>query len=104
MRRCRPGPPAGETSAPMMPSFVQCVRWDFVAPVKRMTSAKLRADIEREIGRAAYAVPQENVFVAIPIRYAQRIRAKVLQQFTQAKRPVSPDVFVERNGRLVPLT
>src|SRR6266508_3092752 len=44
----------------------------------RMTSTALRADIERKIGRAAYAVPLEDVFVAVPIRYAARIRTKVL--------------------------
>jgi hypothetical protein len=70
----------------------------------RLTSEKLRDDIAKEIGRAAYAVPREDVFVAIPIRYAARIGAKVLEQFTTAERPVSPDVFVERAGRLVPLT
>jgi uncharacterized protein YtpQ (UPF0354 family) len=69
----------------------------------RLTSAKLRADIEEEIGRAAYAVPREDVFVAIPIRFAARIGNKVLEQFTMAERPVSPDVFVERAGRVVPL-
>jgi len=70
----------------------------------RLTSEKLRDDIAKEIGPAAYAVPREDVFVAIPIRYAARIGAKVLEQFTTAERPVSPDVFVERAGRLVPLT
>jgi Protein of unknown function (DUF1444) len=69
----------------------------------RMTSATLRAEIEKKIGRAAYAVPLEDVFVAVPIAYAARIKAKVLQEFTTGEKPVSPDVFVEREGRLVPL-
>lgn len=69
----------------------------------RLTSARLREDIADEIGRAVYAVPRDDVFVAVPAKYANRIRQKVLQQFTQAKRPVSPDVFTQRDGRVVVL-
>jgi hypothetical protein len=67
----------------------------------RMTSPRLRRDIAREIGRAVYAVPREDVFVALPVRYASRIRQKVLQQFTQAENPVSSEIFVEKAGRIV---
>ena len=69
----------------------------------RMIVPKLRRDIVREIGPAVYAVPQENVFVALPIGLADRIRSKVLEQFTTSDRPVSPEVFVERKGKLVVL-
>ena len=69
----------------------------------RMLVPELRRDIVREIGPAAYAVPMEHVFVAVPIAYGPRIKPKVLRDFTTAKNPVSPDVFVERGGRLVPL-
>jgi uncharacterized protein YtpQ (UPF0354 family) len=69
----------------------------------RMLVPQLRQDIREEIGEAAYAVPMEKVFVAVPIAFAERIRQKVLQDFTTADEPVSPDVFVERGGRLVPL-
>ena len=71
--------------------------------VTRMIVPKLRRDIVEEIGPAVYAVPQENVFVALPVKLADRIRSKVLEQFTTSDRPVSPDVFVERKGRLVVL-
>jgi hypothetical protein len=67
----------------------------------RMIVPKLRRDIVGEIGPAVYAVPQENVFVALPVETADRIRSKVLEQFTTSERPVSPDVFVERKGKLV---
>jgi uncharacterized protein YtpQ (UPF0354 family) len=69
----------------------------------RMASAALRRQIVKKIGPAVYAVPREDVFVALPLKYADRIRQKVVQQFTQAERPVSPDVFVERGGKLVVL-
>jgi len=69
----------------------------------RMIVPKLRRDIVEEIGPAVYAVPQENVFVALPVKLADRIRSKVLEQFTTSDQPLSPDVFVERKGRLVVL-
>jgi hypothetical protein len=69
----------------------------------RLISAKLRRDIAEEIGEAVYAVPLENVFVALPVRLADRIRGKVLEQFTTGDKPVSKDVFVERDGRVVVL-
>jgi uncharacterized protein YtpQ (UPF0354 family) len=69
----------------------------------RMIVPELRADIVAEIGPAVYAVPQENVFVALPLALADRIRTRVLEQFTTSDRPVSPEVFVERGGELVVL-
>lgn len=69
----------------------------------RMIVPALRREIVEEIGPAVYAVPREDVFVALPIRLAQQIRTKVLRDFTTAPNPISPEIFVERNGRLVPL-
>ncbi len=66
----------------------------------RLTSARLRKDIAGEIGKAVYAVPRDDVFVAVPAKYADRIRKKVLQQFTEAQRPVSPEIFTERDGEV----
>lgn len=73
----------------------------------RMIVPALRRQIEREIGRAVYAVPMENVFVALPFGIATRkntekaLRTKVLRDFTLAENPVSPKLFEERGGRLV---
>jgi uncharacterized protein YtpQ (UPF0354 family) len=69
----------------------------------RMIVPELRRDIVREIGPAVYAVPREDVFVALPVELAPRIEAKVLRDFTTAPNPVSPRLFVERSGELVPL-
>jgi hypothetical protein len=72
----------------------------------RMLVPELRRQIEREIGRAIYAVPMEHVFVALPFRTATRkntielLRTKVLRDFTTADNPVSPALFVEQNGEL----
>jgi hypothetical protein len=68
-----------------------------------MLPAELRAEIVRKIGTAVYAVPRESVFVALPIKLAHRIRDKVTRDFVTAPNPVSPDLFVERNGELVVL-
>jgi hypothetical protein len=73
--------------------------WD--AP--RMLVPELRRQIERNIGPAVYAVPMESVYVALPIRLADRIRAKVEHDFVTAESPVSKDLFVERGGELVVL-
>ena len=73
--------------------------WD--AP--RMIVPELRSQIERKIGPAVYAVPMESVYVALPIRLADRIRAKVEHDFVTAESPVSKELFVERNGELVVL-
>ena len=69
----------------------------------RLLVAKLRRDIVREIGPAVYAVPQDDVFVALPVALADRIRGKVLEEFTTGKDGVSPDLFVEKQGKLVVL-
>jgi uncharacterized protein YtpQ (UPF0354 family) len=69
----------------------------------RMIVPALRRDIVEEIGPAVYAVPREDVFVALPVRLADRIKNRVLHDFTAAENPVSPEIFVERNGRLVAL-
>jgi uncharacterized protein YtpQ (UPF0354 family) len=62
----------------------------------------LRRQIVRELGGpAVYAVPLESVFVALTQNYASVIRPKVIQEFTTGKNPLSPDLFVERNGELV---
>jgi hypothetical protein len=73
----------------------------------RMIVPELRRQIAGEIGRAIYAVPMENVFIALPFEIATRenteklFETKVLRDFTTAPNPVSPKLFVERNGRLV---
>jgi uncharacterized protein YtpQ (UPF0354 family) len=69
----------------------------------RMIVPELRREIVRKIGPAVYAVPRESVFVALPIKLAERIRSKVVRDFVTAPNPVSQDVFVERGGRLVVL-
>ena len=69
----------------------------------RMIVPQLRRDIVEEIGAAVYAVPQEDVFVALPIRLADRIKARVQRDFAAAPNPISPEIFVERNGKLVTL-
>jgi uncharacterized protein YtpQ (UPF0354 family) len=76
----------------------------------RMIVPGLRRQIEREIGRAVYAVPMENVFIALPYDVAthentvEALRTKVLRDFTVAKNPVSPKLFADRGGRLVLLS
>lgn len=74
----------------------------------RMVVPALRRQIEREYrGPAIYAVPMENVFVALPLRVATRpateklLKAKVDRDFSTADNPVSPELFVERGGELV---
>ncbi|MGH3051335.1 MAG: hypothetical protein ACRDM8_00050 [Gaiellaceae bacterium] len=69
----------------------------------RMIVPQLRRDIVEEIGPAVYAVPREDVFVALPVRLAERIKARVQQDFAAAPNPISPEIFVERNGKLVTL-
>jgi hypothetical protein len=69
----------------------------------RMIVPQLRRDIVEEIGPAVYAVPREDVFVALPVRLTERIKARVQQDFAAAPNPISPEVFVERNGKLVTL-
>jgi uncharacterized protein YtpQ (UPF0354 family) len=69
----------------------------------RLIVPALRREIAREIGPAVYAVPREDVFVALPLELSERIRARVLRDFTTAPNPMSPELFVERKGELVVL-
>ena len=70
----------------------------------RMLVPGLRRQIVKELGGpAVYAVPLESVFVALTRNYAPVIKSKVLQEFTAGKNPLSPELFEERNGELVPL-
>jgi uncharacterized protein YtpQ (UPF0354 family) len=74
----------------------------------RMIVPGLRRQIEHEYDApAVYAVPTENVFVALPLSLATRknterlLRIKVRRDFTTGEKPVSPELFVERGGKLV---
>lgn len=74
----------------------------------RMIVPELRRQIEEIYhGPAMYAVPMEHVFVALSYRVATRdkteelLRLKVQRDFSMADNPVSPELFVERNGKLV---
>jgi uncharacterized protein YtpQ (UPF0354 family) len=69
----------------------------------RFIVPELRAQIVRKIGPAVYAVPRESVYVALPIKLADRIKDKVVRDFVTAPNPVSRDVFVERGGEVVVL-
>jgi hypothetical protein len=73
--------------------------WD----AARMIVPELRRQIVEEIGPAVHAVPTESVYVALPIKLADRIRPRVQEDFVTADRPVSQDLFVERRGALVVL-
>jgi uncharacterized protein YtpQ (UPF0354 family) len=74
----------------------------------RMIVPGLRRQIVKEYGGpAAYAVPMENVFVALPLELLRRgkteeaFRTKVERDFQTSEDPLSPLVFVERDGELV---
>jgi uncharacterized protein YtpQ (UPF0354 family) len=69
----------------------------------RFIVPELRAQIVRKIGPAVYAVPRESVYVALPIKLADRITDKVVRDFVTAPNPVSRDLFVERDGEVVVL-
>ena len=69
----------------------------------RFVVPERRAAIARKIGPAVYAVPRESVYVALPIRLAERIKGRVEHDFVTAPNPVSRDLFVERGGELVVL-
>ena len=69
----------------------------------RFIVPELRAQIVRKIGPSVYAVPLESVYVALPIKYASRIRAKVEREFITGTNPVSRDLFVERDGKIAVL-
>lgn len=74
----------------------------------RMIVPGLRRQIVREYGGpAVYAVPMENVFVALAREVVERgrteelFRVKVSRDFQTSDDPLSPEVFTERNGELV---
>jgi hypothetical protein len=74
----------------------------------RMIGPGLWRQIVREYGGpAACTAPMENVFVALPLDLLERgnteelFRAKVQRDFETSDNPFSPDVYVERDGRLV---
>jgi hypothetical protein len=67
----------------------------------------LRQIVREYGGPAAYAAPMENVFVALPLDLLERgnteelFRTKVQRDFETSDNPFSPDVYVERDGKLV---
>ncbi len=75
----------------------------------RMIVPGLRRQIVQEYdgAPAVYAVPMDNVFVALPREAIERgnaeelLRTKVARDFQTADNPVSPELFVERDGELV---
>lgn len=77
----------------------------------RMIVPELRHQIERENDNepVAYAVPMENVYVALPLALVTRgqterlFRLQLQRDFQRSEDPLSPEVFVERNGELVVL-
>jgi uncharacterized protein YtpQ (UPF0354 family) len=69
----------------------------------RFIVPELRAQIVRKIGPAVYAIPRESVYVALPVKLADRIKDKVVHDFVTAPNPVSRDLFVERGGEIVVL-
>ncbi|HXV33525.1 MAG TPA: DUF1444 family protein [Gaiellaceae bacterium] len=77
----------------------------------RMIVPGLRRQIVREYDGepAVYAVPMDNVFVALPRLAIDRagseelLRKKVERDFQTSDNPVSPELFVERDGELVVL-
>jgi uncharacterized protein YtpQ (UPF0354 family) len=69
----------------------------------RFIVPELRAQIVKKIGPAVYAVPRESVYVALPVKYASRIRDKVERDFVTGTNPVSRDLFVDRDGQVVVL-
>lgn len=74
----------------------------------RIIVPQLRRQIEKEYGGpAVYAMPMEHVSIALSFQVATRenteeaLRLKVRQDFASADNPVSPELFVERQGKLV---
>jgi uncharacterized protein YtpQ (UPF0354 family) len=74
----------------------------------RMIVPGLRRQIVREYGGpAVYAVPMENVFVALPVDLLEQggrgklFRQKVQSDFQNSEDPLSPEAYVERDGKLV---
>jgi uncharacterized protein YtpQ (UPF0354 family) len=78
----------------------------------RMIVPELRRQIRAEYGNdepVAYAVPEEHVYVALPLNALRRrgierpFRLKLQRDFQQSEDPLSPEIFVEENGKLVVL-
>ena len=77
----------------------------------RMIVPELRRQIQREYGNepVAYAVPEEHIYVALPLNTLRRagierpFRLKLQRDFQMSEDPLSPEVFVEENGELVVL-
>jgi uncharacterized protein YtpQ (UPF0354 family) len=77
----------------------------------RMIVPGLRRQIVREYegAPAVYAVPMDNVFVALPRLAIEQgdseelLRIKVQRDFQTSDNPVSPELFVEKGGELVVL-
>ena len=74
----------------------------------RLAVPELRDQIVKELGGpAAYAVPMENVFIALALdvleggNTEQLFRIKLQRDFQTSDDPLSPDVFVERGGEVV---
>lgn len=74
----------------------------------RMLVPELRDQIVEELGGpAAYAVPMENVFIALALDVLENgnteelFRVKLQRDFQTSDDPLSPDIFVERGGELV---
>lgn len=74
----------------------------------RLLVPELRDQIVKELGGpAAYAVPMENVFIALARDVLQRgnterlFRIKLQRDFQTSDDPLSPEVFVERGGEVV---
>jgi uncharacterized protein YtpQ (UPF0354 family) len=78
----------------------------------RMIVPALRRQIREEYGNdepVAYAVPEEHIYVALPLNTVRRrgierpFRLKLQRDFQQSEDPLSPEIFVEENGKLVVL-
>ncbi len=77
----------------------------------RMIVPELRRQIEREYNGepAVYAVPEEHIYVALPLNAVRRagierpFRLKLQRDFQMSEDPLSPEIFVEENGELVVL-
>jgi uncharacterized protein YtpQ (UPF0354 family) len=78
----------------------------------RMIVPELRRQIRAEYGNdepVAYAVPEEHIYVALPLNALRRrnierpFRLKLERDFQMSEDPLSPEVFVEENGKLVVL-
>ncbi len=74
----------------------------------RVVVPELRDQIVEELGgAAAYAVPMENVFIALALdvleggNTEQLFRVKLQRDFQTSDDPLSPEVFVERGGEVV---